>query len=108
MSFVCRRFCMLTALAVHVLFGNLLQEIVLIIVVMKLPNTHDDPTIPRSYDWSVGREPFLARIAAYQNLAFGTWMHSVRNLHGYDEDLKHKNTSPKYGRHAPSPIPFAL
>ena len=55
-----------------------------------------------------GREPFLARIAAYQNLAFGTWMHSVIELHGFDEDLKHKNTSPNYGCHAPSLIPFAL
>ena len=55
-----------------------------------------------------GREPFLARIAAYQNLAFGTWMHSVVNLHGFDEDLKHKNTSPKYGLHAPSAIPFTF
>ena len=55
-----------------------------------------------------GREPFLARIAAYQNLAFGTWMHSVRNLHGHDEDLKHKNTSPDYGRHVPSLTPFSV
>ena len=53
-------------------------------------------------------KPFLARIAAYLNLAFGTWMHSVIKLHGFDEDLKHKNTSPNYGCHAPSLIPFSL
>ena len=30
----------------------------LIIVVMKLPNTHDDTTTLRSYDWSVGSGTF--------------------------------------------------
>ena len=55
-----------------------------------------------------GEEPFLARIAAYLNLAFGTWMHSVLKLHGFDEDLKLKNTSFNYGYHVRSLIPLSL
>ena len=54
------------------------------------------------------REPFLARIAGYMTFAIDTWMLSVMKLHGFDEDLKHKNTSPDYGRHVPSGTHFSV
>ena len=50
---------------------------------------HPDPTNGR---WC--REPLFADIAWHLTFAFGTWMHSVMKLNGFEEDLKPRNASP--------------